>query len=162
MSWHAHPHAGRIVRENWHRAQAFILAQREPCIGIRDEELRSISDNRLLAGGLPQDLDGWERPESWFIAVVVCPGDDTVAIARHVVANRLEPRRVHFYLHADASPSALVAWRDAGLPLDRVNERTQDGRPITDWASLHKLLGLHFNLQILEDFLPEYEREGQS
>lgn len=157
MNWHGHPDAARIVKENWHRAEAFIVAQREPCIEIRDDELRTIGDNRLLRGGLPEDLDAWKRPESWFIAVIVCPGDDTRAIAAYVKRNRLDPDRVHFYLHPQASNQALSAWRDAGYRLDHVDDRTPTGTPIKDWEALHKLLGLHLNIQIVEDFLPSYE-----
>lgn len=152
MTWHRHPGASRIVRENWHRAQCFILAQREPCIAIRDDELRNIGDNRFLMGGLPDDLHAWDRPISWFLAVVVCAGDDTGAIARHVADHGLDARRVHFYLHEGASFQALAAWRDAGLPLDQVYDTTRGGQPIRAWRDLHQLLGLHFNMQIIEDF----------
>lgn len=157
MTWHDHPRASHIVRRHWRRSQAFILALRRPCIEIRDEELLHVGGNRLLAGGTLEDLAAWRRPASWFIAVVVCAGDDTDGIADHVNRHGLDPSRVHFYLHEEASPQALAAWHAAGLPLERVSDSTQGGKPITDWASLHKVLGLHFNNQIVQDFLEAQE-----
>ena len=149
MSWHAHPDATALVREHWHEAEAFLVAQRPPCIEIRDDEVRHI--DRLLIGGRPDDLRAWKRPASWFIAVLVCDGDDTEALTAFVRDEGMDARRVHFYLHEAASGSALAAWRDAGLPLDRVDDRV-DGRPIRDWKDLHRLLGLHLNVQIVADF----------
>lgn len=49
-------------------------------------------------------------------------------------------------------PEALRAWHEGGLPLHRVDDRTPDGRPIRDRKDLHRLLGLHLNIQIVQDF----------
>lgn len=151
MNWHWHTEASQIVRRNWPQSQAFLLAQREPCITIRDDEIAHA--NRWLVGGMPQDLDAWSPPASWMIAVIVCQGDDTQELTRYVVSRGIDPERVHFYLHASASKDALAAWAEAGLPLDHVEDENQKGKPITDWASLHPILGLDLNLHVLNDFL---------
>lgn len=150
MSWHQHPDATDVVREHWHEAECFLVAARPTCIDIRDDEVGAI--DRLLHGGSPDDLDAWIRPASWFVAVLLCPGDDTAALVRATERLGLDARRFHFYLHAEASFDALRAWADAGLPLDRVDDAGPGGTPITDWKALHRLLGLHFNVQILADF----------
>ncbi len=153
MAWHDHPDASRIVREHWQEAQCFIVAEREPCIGIAGDEVGNIGDNRRIIAGPADALAAWQPPASWFIAVIVCPGDDTLTLTNHVRRRGFDPARVHFYLHAEGTAESLKAWRDAGLPLDRVDDRAPNGRPFTDWTSLHKALGLHFNLQILRDFM---------
>lgn len=150
MTWHHHPDASAIVRRHWKDAQAFLVAQREPCIRIRDGEVQNV--DRLLIGGFPEDLQHWQRPASSFIAVILCPGDDTQALAEHVQAHDLDPSRIHFYLHPDTPIQAMQAWAEGGLPLDRIDDEGIGGKPLDDWKTLHKLLGLHFNMQILHDF----------
>ncbi len=153
MTWHEHPDASLIVRKHWHEAQCFILAEQEPCITIALDEVGNIAENRQLVTGTIKDLENWDPPTSRFIAVLLCPGDDTDALAKHVATNRLDSSRVHFYLHKQAKTESLLPWKEAGFSLDRVDDCTPDGRPFTDWGTLHKALGLHFNLQILTDFL---------
>ena len=150
MKWHSHPDAATVVRDHWRNREVYLVAQREPCVTIRDDEVANI--DRLLSGGMPEDLDAWARPASWFIAVVLCPGDDTQAITAYVREHGLDASRVHFYLHPDTRLSVLSAWAEAGLPLDRVDTAGRSGRPIGDWQSLHPLLGLHLNNRILADF----------
>ena len=60
----------------------------------------------------------------------------------------LDSARFHFYLHKQASIDALAGWAEAGFSLDAVD----DG--IRDWATLHKLLGIDFNVQIVNDHAP--------
>ena len=153
MTWHTHPDASRLIRANWHRAECFLIAQRAPCIRIRDDEVKHV--DRLLHGGFPADLDAWHRPELCWVAVIVCAGDNLRPLAVYVRDRRLDPDRFHFYLHPDASRETLRPWAEAGLPLDHVDDAGKGGRPLTDWAALHGLLGVHFNLRILHDVLAE-------
>ena len=153
MSWHRHPDASDIVRAHWRRAECFLIAQNDPCISIRDDEIALL--DRHVHGGFPADLQAWRRPPIWFVAVVVCPDDDLTDLTRFVVEQAWDPRRFHFYLHADTDPEVMRPWAEAGLPLDRVDTEGKQGRPLVDAGTLNALLGLHFNLQILRDVLDE-------
>lgn len=143
--WHDHPDASTLAKRHWKEAQLLLIAKRQPCIKIRDDELSNI--DRVMRAAIPEDLQKWKLPKSWFVAVLICKGDDTEDLAQTVQRLGLDAQRFHFYLHADASVAALKAWADAGLPLDRVD----DG--VKDWATLHKLLGIDFNVQIVDDFI---------
>lgn len=151
MSWHAHPNASAIVRKHWHEAECFIIAQSDPCIQIRDDETGNL--DRYVHGGFPDDLEAWTRPAIWFVAVVVCPGDDLAELTHYVVENDWDASRFHFYLHPDTSWTTLQPWADAGLPLDRVDTKGKNGAPLTSSGALNAAMGLHFNLQILHDVL---------
>ena len=151
MSWHEHPNASQIVRDHWHEAECFIIAQRDPCIQIRDDEAGNL--DRYVHGGFPDDLQAWNKPRIWFVAVVVCPGDDLDDLTRFVLDQRWDAARFHFYLHPNTSVEVLRPWADAGLPLDRVDAEGKKGAPLDSSGALNAVMGLHFNLQILRDAL---------
>ncbi|MHB1260741.1 MAG: hypothetical protein ACYC2H_03400 [Thermoplasmatota archaeon] len=147
--WHTHPDAAAIVRAHWKEAELLVFAQRQPCIALRQDELARI--DRVMLAVDAQGLRGWAKRskprKSWLAAVLVCPGDDTADLAAVVQDLGLDATRFHFYLHKDAKVGALAAWAQAGLPLDAVDE------DITDWALLHRRLGLDFNIQVVGDFI---------
>lgn len=151
--WHSHPDAADLVRQHWKDAELLLFAQRQPCIQVRQAELNRI--NRVMRALAPSDLCVWAKRrtplKSWLAAVLVCPGDDLADLAAVVIDLGLDASRFHFYLAKGAKASQLAAWAAAGLPLDAVDEG------ITDWAALHKRLGLDFNVRIVEDFM---EGEG--
>ncbi len=145
--WHLHPDAAAIVRANWKEAELLILAQRQPCLQIRQDELAKI--NRVMRAADVDGLRAWAkhkpRRRGWFAAVLVCPEDETAGLAAVVKEMDLDPKRFHFYLHEDAKVTSLAGWAKAGLGLDAVDEG------IKDWATLHKLLGIDFNVQVVND-----------
>lgn len=147
--WHAHPDAAAIVRAHWRKAELLLIAQRQPCIAIRQDELARI--DRVMHAVDPEDLRAWAKRskprKSWFAAVLLCPGDETVGLAAVVQDLDLDARRFHFYLHKDARIGVLAGWAEAGLSLHAVDEG------ITDWAHLHKRLGLDFNVRIVNDVI---------
>ncbi|MEA3190608.1 MAG: hypothetical protein QOD77_1190 [Thermoplasmata archaeon] len=141
--WHSHPNAAEIVRKHWRQAELCIVALQEPCIAIGNDELRNIERVIRVAG--VDDLRRWTPRKSWFVAVMLCPGDQTEALGATVLELGLDPRRFHFYLHAATPVSSLAGWAALGLPLDAVDQ------DVSDWKELHKLLGVHFNIQIVDD-----------
>lgn len=140
MSWH------EAVRRNWRRTTAFLLASTQPCITIRDEELQAIRAHRVLVGVGPDDLAGWEPGASWMLAVVLCPGDSTDALAAWARRHRIDASRVHFYLHPDAPLKVLNGWAEGGFPTDRVDT------DVDSWQRLHKLFGLALSDRIVLDW----------
>lgn len=134
-----------VVREHWRETTAFLLAESDPCIEIRDAELEAIEGNRVLRGGSFADLEAWEPPASWMLAVLLCPGDSTQRLASWAAKHAIEAERVHFYLHPDTSWEALRGWHEAGLPTDRVDD------DIDSWERLHRLFGLALSERIVRD-----------
>lgn len=127
-----------VVRANVARTRGFLLAERHPCLDIRDREVESIQrDLRPAVAATLADLD---LPDSWMLAVILCPGDDTTAVAAW--AGQLQPRhvdRIRFYAHPEADlGDALAAWMDRRLPPPRVDETR-------DWGEFHRRFGLHLN-----------------
>lgn len=138
------PDFASVVAKNWAKTTGFIATATEPCITIGRDEVRHVK-RRLVPVNLGE-LAGLQPTGSWFMAVVVCPDDDLGGLARW--AKGKDAGRVHFYLHANARPRQLAPWRDAGLPLDHIDEG------IRSWGQLHKVLGWDLNMQVYDDHRP--------
>lgn len=128
-----------------HRATtAWLLAHRVDCRDLVDQELARIA--RRLKPLEPEALAGFAPRGSWMLAVVACPGDDTIGLARWAAGLAAPDRdRVRFYLHhrADAV-EVLAGWTDAGLGAPRVSV-------VRDFASFHKVFGMHLNDRVWAD-----------
>lgn len=132
----------RVVRANWRKVEAFIVSGRHPsCLRMAKDEVAFIQ--RVMRHVPLAEVGGLRPRGHWFMAVVVCPGDDLGGLAAW--ARGQDAERVHFYLHKDASLQALAPWRDAGLPLSRVEEFTHYGK-------MHARLGLDLSDQVYGDF----------
>lgn len=135
-----------VVQANWRRTTAYLFALAEPCISIRDDELRAIKANRVLVGLSPADLHKWTPPESWFMAVILCPGDDLAPLVAWATRHRVDASRIHFYVRREADLHAFMAqWSKAGFATDGADAG------ITTWKELHHLFGLHLSNRILLD-----------
>ena len=139
--WH------NVVADHWQKTTGFLLALRDPCLRIRDEELAAIRKNRVLVGLDVAAMHRWTPPASWLLAVLVCPGDDLGPVVDWVRQKRADPDRVKFYLCRGANAfQALAVWEDAGL-----------GEPFfekgfTTWKDLHKAFGRDLAVRILQDW----------
>src|SRR5688572_7337759 len=123
MNLRAFPDWHGIVAANWHKTSGFLLALRDPCIRLRDDELAAIRKNRVLVGMDAAALARWTPPPSWMLAVLLCPGDDAGPVVDWVRKQRADPDRVKFYVHKGTDPfQALAAWGAAGLPDPVVEE----------------------------------------
>lgn len=143
------PDWARVVRDNWHRTTAYLLASTRPCIEIRDDELDAVRDRRVLVGVGPKDLEDWSPSGSWMLAVILCPGDSTEHLAAWAKEHRIDETRVHFYLHPDTPWDVLKPWDDAGFPTDRVDD------DVDSWKRLHRLFGLALNDRVAKDWWPK-------
>lgn len=130
-----------IVGKHWRRTTGYVVTGHEPCISIGSDEIRHV-ERRLVHVRLA-GVRSLRPTASWFMAVLVCPGDDLTGLAQWATA--VDAERVHFYLHARARAAQLAPWRDAGHPLESVEEG------IRSWAALHKVLGWDLNLQVYDD-----------
>lgn len=147
MHLRAHPDWHDVVAANWKRTTGFLLAFREPCITIRDDEIASIRKNRVLVDLDASSLASWRPPASWMLAVILCSDDDVAPVVDWVGRWKAEPARIHFYAHADTDPfQVLRPWADAGLPPPRVEEG------VSSWRHLHKRFSLDLSIRILQDW----------
>jgi hypothetical protein len=139
--WHG------IVAANWQKTTGYLLALDGLCLEVRDDELAAIRKNRVLVGLAAKDLAAWRPPDSWLLAVILCPGDSVEPIVEWVEKHGAEVERIHFYVHDDADAfAALHAWAEAGLPDPIVD----DG--IDSWKAFHKKFGNDLAIRILEDW----------
>lgn len=135
----------RVVAANAHATLAFIVSGRDPnCLKMATDEAKHIDRwmKRCLLDSLPTKVPG-----SWFMAVIVCPGDDLQGLATWMTDHGGD--RVRFYLHRDARPRQLAPIRDAGHDLRHVRPERY-----TTYGQMHKRLGLDLSDQIYEDFRP--------
>lgn len=133
-----------IVRSNWKQTTGYLLASRQPCLDIRDDERRSVQ-GRVLVARDASDLTHWVPSQSWVLAVIVCPGDSLDSLAAWVQRHRVDTSRIWFFLHPTTPLEALRPWSDAGHPTDQVDV-------VEDWRRLHKLFGAALNDQIYLDW----------
>ncbi|MCA1814536.1 MAG: hypothetical protein LC624_11400 [Halobacteriales archaeon] len=134
-----------VVRAHHGASEGILVAGREPCITIAQDERRSVRGRsfRIVA---PEQLPLVGVGASWIMAVLLCPGDDAAPVARWVRGGGHDARRVLFYLHPDTDlRAALEPWARAGLVAGAT-------WTVASWKQLHKHLGAHWNVRIFDDF----------
>lgn len=136
----------RIVRAKWRNVRAYIVSgAHPPCIKMAKDEIAHV--DRVMTHVLLEDVRGLMPGKHWFMAVVLCPGDDLHGLAEW--AKGQDASRIHFYLHKDTSAQALAPWRHAGLPLSRIEEER-----FSAYGRMHARLGLDLSDQVYGDFAP--------
>jgi len=130
-AWH------EVVHAHFKGTLGLVAAASGKCLKIQRDEERPVP-GRAFKPINPRDLPALDLGESWFLGVLLCPGDSTddlVAWARGLPRAALW--RIRFYHTARVDlKKALAAWRDAGLP----------GAPtysVRDFGSFHRLYGRH-------------------
>ena len=134
-----------VVRKHAHSTLAIIVSTQHPhCLKMAADEVRHINRwmTRLTVDELPDVL-----PDSWFMAIIVCPEDDLTQLAAWMTTHGAE--RVRFYLHRDAKTRQLGPIRDAGHELRHVRPERY-----SSFGKMHQRLGLDLSDQIYEDFRP--------
>lgn len=135
----------RQVREHHPKAVAWVVAATEPCLSIREKEVSQIK--RVLQGADFENLpDHASLPDSWLIAIIVCPGDDLTPVIRWTERLEAEAQeRVQFYYHPEVEITAITEpWLDAGLPEPITYE-------VEDFTTFHNQFGWEFNDQVYRD-----------
>lgn len=120
------------------------MAMRDPCLKTRDEELRAVTGRKLVALELGE-LEGFEPPQSWILAVLLCSGDSTDEVTDWVRRYNADPKRVWFFPHPKVERNAFRPWEKAGFPMEHVDY-------VTDWKQLHPYLGMALNDQVYADW----------
>lgn len=134
-----------IVAKHHEESDAVLVANREPCISIAEDEEENVT-GRSFTVARPGELGQLELQASWVMAVLLCPQDTAEKVAEWIVSENRPAHRVLFYLHPETSAEeALAPWEEADLQIH--NTWT-----VSNWRELHKHLGSHWNVQIFEDF----------
>lgn len=137
--WH------EVVRAHHRDTEGLVVAQSGRCLELQADE-RDLVPGRRFQPLRPADLARRAFPRSWFMGVLLCPGDATDALAAW--ARDLPPAdvdRVHFYYVRGVDLQATLAgWRAAGLPEPALNE-------VRDFRSLHHLFGRHHGDRVYRD-----------
>ncbi|HEV8359346.1 MAG TPA: hypothetical protein VGR28_02715 [Candidatus Thermoplasmatota archaeon] len=140
------PGYAQVVRAHHRKTAAYLLATQPDCTRVRDEEIRRV--RRRLEPLVLDDLAaGRFRPRgSWLLAVLLCRGDDTDALAAWATGVSVEDRdRVRFYYRRGTDLAvALRAWVDGGLGAPLAAE-------VRDFASFHKVFGKHLHDRVWLD-----------
>lgn len=139
-----------VVRARRMGTLAYVLADSGSCLDIQALEVARVRGRNLRAI-TSTDLPRLRPPASWAMAVVLCPGDTTEALAAW--ARRLAPAeldRVWFYEHPGAEPRrAYAGWVEAGLPMPLRDV-------VRDFATFHMLFGNDLNDRIYADFAGDF------
>lgn len=146
--WH------EIVRENYTKTTGYIVAESGKCLDVQQAETRGPGSKvrgRQFEPIHPEVLKQLKTPTSWFLGVVLCPGDDVTPIAAWYLSLKSEDReRVVLYAHPDLDPAtAEAAWNATGAPMPR---RRVFGE---SWEQLHPLYGNAFSWRVWKDFGPK-------
>ncbi len=135
-----------VVRAHWPKLTAYIVSSAHPsCVKMAKDEIAHIE--RVMEHVPLADIAALRPRKHWFMAVIVCPGDDLSGLAKW--AKKHDAQRVHFYFHRDAKKTLLAPWRDAGHSLARVEQEQ-----FATYGRMHAKLGLALNDQVYGDFCP--------
>lgn len=133
------------VRANHSDAVAWVVAESEPCLNVRDQEVERI-DRVLRAADLASLPESGDLPDSWLLAYILCPGDEVDTLLDWV--ETLEPtdrERVQIYHHPEADLVDLLdAWFERGFP-ELISYE------VSDFREFHKVFGWEFNDQVYRD-----------
>lgn len=136
-----------VIRAHAKETVCYVLADSGDCLQLargRAEAMTGRILRHVTSAQLPTVL-----PRSWMLAVDLCPGDTTDALAAW--ASRLEPGqldRIVFYEPVQLDKvvtQVYAAWIGRHLP-SLVRQQ------VRDFKDLNRLLGSDLNIRILQDY----------
>lgn len=131
------PSWNEVVRANQERTVGLVVARTEPCLSIQRDE-QGLVPGRKFRPVRPEALAALDLGDSWFIGILLCPGDDTTAVAAWAKSlPRAALWRIRFY-HVEGVnvKAALAAWKKADLP-------EAPTFIVSGFRAFHKLYGFH-------------------
>jgi hypothetical protein len=134
-----------VVRAHRGKTVAFVLADTGTCLDIQRDKVARVR-GRALRAIASSDLGRLRLPASWAMAVVLCPGDTTDALAAWASKlDHADVERISFYEHPDVDPAlAYRGWSGAWLPMPNRDV-------VKDFASLHRRFGNDLNDRTYQD-----------
>lgn len=144
------PRWTETVRRHWKDTVGFVAAQSAECLEVQTQESWGPATRvpgRRFRPIPTAELAKLVLPASWFMGIILCPGDDI-----HPILSWLESldsagrERVILYVHPRFQEAAArQAWNDHGL-----------GAPKTvwfdgSWDNFHRLYGKHHAWRVYQD-----------
>lgn len=143
------PTASQHVKPHILKTVGYVVAQGGACLDIMRREAAFDPKKRRFRAVEAHLLSGTTFKGSWFMGILLCPGDTTDVIAAWAKARpAADLERVRFYFHVGTHQrDAMSAWVRAGLPDPLFDEG------LAAWGPFHKLYGGHHALQAYHDFV---------
>lgn len=144
VGWHA------LVRANHRNTVGYVVAENGDCLDVQTFESigpRTKVPGRRFQPIRPAQLAALALPKSWFMGIVLCPGDPVADVVTWLRARTpAERERVVLYVHPKVDEEeAGRAWKEARLPPPRTTQFQGS------WAQFHQLYGLDFSWRVWSD-----------
>lgn len=139
--WH------EVVRKHWRGTPGYVLAVSGDCLDLQAEETegeRGRVPGRDFRAHPPGNLHGFRPVGSWFLGILLCPGDDVheiLAWTRSLPSADAE--RVVFYVHPGFDRAAMADWHSSTRPRIIGFRGT--------WRDFHRLYGRHHADRVYQD-----------
>lgn len=149
--WPPTPGWTRKVRPHLDETAGYVVAESGDCLDAQLQETLPKARGGKVPGRrfIPlttENLALLGPPPSWFLGIVLCPGDPTDAVLRWA---RAQPsaylaRIVVYHAPRFGIDAFVEAWTHAGLPaVERYRFKS--------WEQFHHLYGLHHSIQCYAD-----------
>ncbi len=139
--WH------EVVRAHWHETDGYVVAASGDYPDVQaDETLGKASKvpGREFRAHRPEQLKGFQPVGSWFMGILLCPGDDVGSILAWTAGlARADAERVVFYAHPAFDRAATAGWHTSARPRVAAFKGT--------WADFHQLYGFHHGDRVYQD-----------
>lgn len=149
------PDFASVVRASWRRTTGYVVASSPRCVALQRRSLAIV--DRVLEAVRLSDLAGLRPAQSWFMGILLGPGDATEFLggwARRLAAGDLT--RLRFYVLSSTDlVAAFQGWYAVELPDPR-------RAGIDHWTHFPKQFGADLNNQVYRDATehPEWFRRA--
>ncbi len=143
-----HPERVAVIRRHRLDTVAYLLASDGDCLGVTQQIVERVTGRNLVLTDV-ESLLHHPLPESWALAVLLCPGDDTAGLAEWArgVSESDREQRIWFYESPGIDAArAYAPWLRAGHGSEILRD-TFDG-----WKDFNRLFGNDLNQRIWLDF----------
>lgn len=147
-----------VVRQHFGATVGYVAAQSGTCLEFQTKESRPPRGRvpgRDFKPLSPNSLPELRPPASWFLGVILCPGDDVAPIAKwHSGLKAPQRDRVVLFVHPEfRSGRIATAWAEAGGPLPQVVPLPPS------WERFHRIYGrLHGDRVYLDHAPPRFPK----
>ena len=132
------------VRPHLKETTGFILASSGDCLALQRREVDTIK-NRIIRPVRTHELDALRPPSSWLLGALLCPNEDTSALATWALRlPDLDQARIRFYVHEGTDVgNAMNGWIRADLrPIQFVE--------IGSWEQFHQRFGADHAIRVYQ------------
>jgi hypothetical protein len=142
------PTASQLVKPHILKTTGYVVAQSGDCLKIMRREA-ALDPKRQFVAVEAHRLGKLAIKGSWFMGVLLCPGDSTDLVAAWArVRPAADLGRIRVYFHTGTNlHHAMAAWVRATLPDPLFEE------DISTWEQFHKVYGGHHAIQVYSDFV---------